>query len=43
MVGGGFVFGVLGFIFAISALAKIRKLETRLKEAGVLKESTNQA
>jgi hypothetical protein len=35
--GGGFVFGLLAFIFALSALAKIRKLEQQLKEAGVLK------
>jgi hypothetical protein len=34
----GFVFGLLGFIFAMSALGKIRRLEQRLKEAGVLKE-----
>jgi hypothetical protein len=37
MEGGGLVFGLLAFIFAISALAKIRKLEQQLKEAGVLK------
>jgi hypothetical protein len=36
--GGGLAFGLLGFIFAISALAKIRRLEQQLKEAGVLKE-----
>jgi hypothetical protein len=35
----GVVFGLLGFIFAMSALAKIRRLEQRLKEAGVLKEA----
>ena len=33
-----FVFGLLGFVFAMSALGKIRKLEKQLKEAGVLKE-----
>jgi hypothetical protein len=36
--GGGFIFGLLGFLFAMSALAKIRRLEQQLKEAGVLKE-----
>jgi len=36
--GGGLAFGVLGFIFAMSALAKIRRLEKQLREAGVLKE-----
>ena len=38
MGGGGLAFGVLGFIFAKSALAKIRRLEKQLREAGVLKE-----
>ena len=33
----GFVFGLLAFIFAASALARIRKLEQQLKEGGVLK------
>ncbi|QEG37494.1 hypothetical protein Pr1d_48400 [Bythopirellula goksoeyrii] len=28
--------GTLGFIFALSALARVQKLEKRLKEAGVL-------
>jgi hypothetical protein len=28
----------MGFIFAASALGKIRRLEQRLKEAGVLKD-----
>jgi hypothetical protein len=27
---------ILGFIFSLVALAKVRKLENRLKEAGVL-------
>jgi hypothetical protein len=35
--GAGFVFGLLGFVFALSALKKIRRLENQLKEAGVLK------
>jgi hypothetical protein len=39
----GFVFGLIGFTFAISALAKIRKLEKQLEEAGVLKRGSNQA
>jgi hypothetical protein len=34
-----FIFGLLGFIFAASALAKIRRLEQRLRDAGVLKET----
>jgi|SaaInl7_200m_RNA_FD_contig_31_1195461_length_266_multi_4_in_0_out_0_1 hypothetical protein len=29
-------FAIIGFIFAISALVKITKLEKRLKEVGVL-------
>jgi len=29
---------LLGFIFAASALAKIRRLEQRLRDAGVLKD-----
>ena len=35
----GFIFGLLGFIFAASALARVRKLEQRLRDAGVLKET----
>ena len=31
--------GLLGFIFAMAALAKVRRLEQRLKDAGVLKVS----
>jgi hypothetical protein len=34
----GFIFGLIAFVFAISALDKIRKLEKQLQEAGVLKE-----
>jgi len=37
----GFIFGLLGFIFALSALGKIRRLEQRLKDAGVLKETND--
>ena len=32
------VLGLLGFIFGMAALGKIRRLEARLKEAGVLKD-----
>ncbi len=32
----GFTFGLIGFIFAMSALSKISKLEKQLKETGVL-------
>ena len=42
MEGAGVVFGLIGFVFAIGALEKIRKLEKRLKEAGVLKEGEYQ-
>lgn len=39
MGSGGFVFGMFAFILALSALAKIRRLERQLKDAGVLRES----
>ena len=32
------VFGIIGFVFGISALAKVIMLESQLKESGVLKE-----
>ena len=32
----GMVFGTTGLVFAMSALAKISKLEKQLKETGVL-------
>jgi len=32
----GMSFGIIGFIFAMSALVKITKLQKRLKEIGVL-------
>jgi len=32
------VFGIIGFVFGLSALAKIIMLEQKLKESGVLKE-----
>ena len=32
----GMSFGIVGFIFAMSALAKISKLEKHLKEIGTL-------
>ena len=31
-------FGIIGFVFGLSALAKIIMLEKQLKESGVLKE-----
>ena len=33
------VFGLIGFIFSLSALAKIIMLEKKLKETGVLDKS----
>ena len=38
----GFIFGLTGLSFALSALAKISSLEKRLAEAGVLKPATDQ-
>ena len=32
------VFGIIGIVFGLSALAKIIMLEQKLKESGVLKE-----
>jgi len=32
------VFGIIGFVFGLGALAKIIMLEEKLKESGVLKE-----
>jgi hypothetical protein len=37
------VFGLFAFLLAAAALAKIRRLEKQLKEAGVLKDGTNEA
>ena len=34
------VFGILGFVFGLSALAKVIMLEKQLKESGVLKEQS---
>jgi len=31
-------FGIIGFVFGLSALAKVIMLESQLKESGVLKE-----
>jgi len=31
-------FGIIGFVFGLSALAKVIMLENRLKESGILKE-----
>jgi hypothetical protein len=33
-------FGIIGFVFGLSALAKVIMLEKQLKESGVLKEKT---
>ena len=33
-------FGIIGFVFGLTALAKIIMLEKQLKESGVLKEQT---
>ena len=33
-------FGIMGFVFGLSALAKVIMLEKQLKESGVLKEQT---
>ena len=33
-------FGILGFIFGVTDLAKVINLEKQLKEFGVLKEKT---
>ena len=32
------VFGIIGFVFGLSALAKVIMLEKQLKESGVLKK-----
>jgi len=40
-VQGGKHFGLMGFIFALSALGKIRRLEQRLRNAGVLKQTND--
>ena len=36
-----FIFWMLGFIFALSALGKIYRLEQRLKDARILKETND--
>lgn len=33
-------FGIIGFIFGVTALAKVINLEKQIKESGVLKEKT---
>ena len=33
-------FGIIGFVFGLSALAKVIMLENRLKESGIFKEQT---
>ena len=37
----GFIFGLLVFVFMLSAMEKIRRLEQRLKDAGGLKETND--
>jgi predicted PurR-regulated permease PerM len=34
------IFGIIGFIFGVTALAKVITLEKQIKESGVLKEKT---
>ena len=34
-------FGIIGFVFGLSALVKVIMLENRLKESGVLNEKWN--
>jgi hypothetical protein len=33
--------GIVGFVFALSALAKIQSLEQRLKDAGVFNKTSD--
>jgi len=33
-------FGIIGFIFGVTALAKVITLEKQIKESGVLEEKT---
>jgi hypothetical protein len=35
----GFTFALIGFIFSMSALSRISKLEKKLKETGLLDEN----
>lgn len=37
----GFVFGLMGFVVATSAMAKLRKIEAELREKGVLTDATS--
>jgi hypothetical protein len=39
----GFIFGMIALVVAMSASGRTRKLEKQLREAGVLKDATNQA
>ncbi|MBC8196444.1 MAG: hypothetical protein H8E60_01015 [Candidatus Marinimicrobia bacterium] len=34
------VFGIIGFIFGLSAFSKIIKLEKKLKDSGIIKTET---
>ena len=36
-----YVFGILGFIFGLAALAKVKKLEKTLKDSGVIDHDSN--
>ncbi len=40
MVSMALMLGAAGIVFALSALAKIQKLEQRLTDAGVLKDTS---
>ena len=33
-------FGIIGFVFGVTALAKVITLEKQIKESGVMKEKT---
>ena len=37
------VFGIMGFVFGLGALAKIIMLEQQLKESGVLKDKSKKS
>jgi|KBSSwiStaDraftv2_1062776.scaffolds.fasta_scaffold491858_3 hypothetical protein len=41
MASMGLMVGVAGIVFALSALAKVQNLEQRLKDAGVLKDTSD--
>ena len=39
----GFLFGFLGFAVASSAMAKLRRLENKLKQSGVISDGAGEA